>query len=91
MSQGSPASFGREGTAGEDHGLQRAKPAGGLATRDESLGHLCRSLAQLHRKTGEGDRADAVSAQRIELWRHWAQKLPSSAFVTKQVAEAQSR
>ena len=49
------------------------------------------ALAQLHRKTGEGDRADAVSAQRIELWRHWAQKLPNSAFVTKQVAEAQSR
>jgi len=56
-----------------------------------NLSAIYAALAQLHRKTGEGDRADAVSAQRIELWRHWAQKLPNSAFVTKQVAEAQSR
>jgi len=56
-----------------------------------NLSAIYAALARLHRKTGGRDRADAMSAQRVELWRHWAQKLPNSAFVTKQVAEAHSQ
>jgi serine/threonine protein kinase len=56
-----------------------------------NLSAIYAALARLHGKTGESRRADAMSAQRIELWRSWAQKLPNNAFVTKQVAEAQSQ
>jgi tetratricopeptide (TPR) repeat protein len=49
------------------------------------------AVADLHRRRGQVDLADAASARRIELWQQWERKLPGNAFVARQLATARTR
>ncbi len=42
------------------------------------------ALASLLRRTGQGEEADRVEAQRTELWNHWNGKLPNALFLFRQ-------
>lgn len=53
------------------------------------LSHLYDALAELYRREGESAKAARMAAQRLALWRHWAQKLPGNAYVLRQLAEIQ--
>ncbi len=51
--------------------------------------HLSRLYAAktvLHRRAGQPDLASALESRRLELWRHWEQKLPNNPFVLRQFA-----
>jgi serine/threonine protein kinase/tetratricopeptide (TPR) repeat protein len=52
------------------------------------LSRLYEALAGLYRRSGNRDRAEAMSAQRLELWRHWDRKLPSNSFIQRQLEAA---
>jgi len=49
---------------------------------------LYETLAVLYRRTGEVDKAKAMEAQRLQLWRQWDQKLPNNAYVSRQLQAA---
>ena len=49
---------------------------------------LYETLAVLYRRTGEIDKAKAMEAQRLELWRQWDQTLPNNAYVSRQLQAA---
>jgi tetratricopeptide (TPR) repeat protein len=48
-----------------------------------ALSRIYEALAGLHRRNGQPDRAEAMSALRLEIWRHWDSKLPHNAFVRR--------
>jgi serine/threonine-protein kinase len=50
--------------------------------------NLYEALADLQRRNHRADVAEAVSARRLELWRHWNRKLPDNAFVRRQLEAA---
>jgi hypothetical protein len=52
------------------------------------LSPVYEALAGLHRRNGNPDRAEAMSALRLELWRHWDSKLPHNSFVQRQLEAA---
>ena len=52
---------------------------------------LHRAVAELHRRSGRADLADAAAAKRIELWRQWDRKLPGNTFVARQLASSRSQ
>jgi tetratricopeptide (TPR) repeat protein/predicted Ser/Thr protein kinase len=53
------------------------------------LSRIYEALAALHRRNGHPDRAEAMSALRLELWRQWDRKLPSNSFIRRQLEAAQ--
>lgn len=57
-----------------------------------SLSLLYREQARLHRLAGAPDKAEAVDATRLAMWKQWSEKLPNNPFVLRQLAgeEAQS-
>jgi len=56
---------------------------------DSSVLH--QALADLHRRSGRLDLADAASARRLELWQNWDRKLPGNPFIARQLQSARSR
>lgn len=63
----------------------RPDPQGDL--RDASkLSLLYDTLASLYRQTGDSTKADAITARRLDLWRHWDLKLANNPFVLRQLA-----
>jgi tetratricopeptide (TPR) repeat protein len=46
-------------------------------------------LDMLYRLTGNDAKAEEMRAKRLELWRHWIDKLPNSSFVRRQLEKAQ--
>ena len=44
------------------------------------------ALASLDRRLGDGGRAEAMDALRVELWQGWERKLPKNPFVLRQIA-----
>ena len=55
-----------------------------------ALSRIYEALAGLHLRNGQKDRAQTMSALRLELWRNWDHKLPNIPFVRRQL-EAASR
>jgi tetratricopeptide (TPR) repeat protein len=49
------------------------------------LSRIYAALAVLYRRTGNLPAADAMSSHRVELWRHWQQKLPQNTFIRRQL------
>ena len=52
------------------------------------VSRLNASLATLLRRTGRGDKAVPLEADRLELWRYWNRKLPNNPFVLRQLEAA---
>jgi len=52
------------------------------------LSQIYGSLAALHHRNGEKERAEEFAALRVQLWRHWDGKLPENAFVQRQLDSA---
>jgi tetratricopeptide (TPR) repeat protein/predicted Ser/Thr protein kinase len=50
------------------------------------LSHAYQSMAALHARNRRADLASALDSRRLELWRHWDRKLPSNAFVLRQIS-----
>jgi hypothetical protein len=50
------------------------------------LSNLYERVAELERQAGEAAVATSLDTRRIELWRHWEHKLPSSTFIRRQVS-----
>jgi tetratricopeptide (TPR) repeat protein len=55
------------------------------------LSSIYRAISGLRRRNREPDRAEALSALRLELWRNWDRKLPGNAFVHRQLEAAALR
>jgi hypothetical protein len=53
-----------------------------------SLSLLYRDQARLHRIAGAADRAAAIDAKRLGIWKRWSEKLPNNAYVRAQLAAA---
>jgi serine/threonine protein kinase len=65
-----------------------------MATKPDPLGDLrdapklsriYTALSALYRLTGDSTSAEAMNARRVDLWRHWQQKLPQNAFIRRQL------
>ena len=72
-------------------GLAGQLEAGGVKPRTSlhdalDLSQIWTSMAVLDRRTGHTDHASALEARRLELWRHWDQRLPNNPFVLRQLA-----
>ena len=52
------------------------------------LSRIYEALAGLHRRNHHSDKAEAVSALRRNLWLQWDRKLPSNAYVHRQLQAA---
>ena len=52
------------------------------------LSHIYATMARLNRRDSRNDRAAALEAQQLELWKHWDAKLPNNSFVRRQLASA---
>jgi tetratricopeptide (TPR) repeat protein len=71
--------------------IMASKPDPRNDLRDATeLSRIYETLASLHRRNSQPDRAEAMSALRLELWRNWDGKLPHNGFVHRQL-EAASR
>ena len=46
------------------------------------------ALAALYRRTGDSAKAGSIVTRRLDLWRHWDQKLPNNVFIHRQLAAA---
>jgi serine/threonine protein kinase len=69
--------------------IMASKPDPKNDLRDATeLSHIYEALAGLHRRNGHPDQAEAMSAQRLELWRNWDRKLPHNSFVHRQLEAA---
>ena len=55
------------------------------------LSHLYASLATFERGAGNGDRAATLDQSRVQLWERWTRRLPTNAFVRRQLAAAPAR
>ena len=53
------------------------------------VSNLYSRAAAFHRQNSEPDRAAALEASRLELWRQWDRKLPDNSFVVRQLTAAQ--
>ena len=52
------------------------------------LSNLYERVADLDRQAGQAALASSLDTLRIELWRHWERKLPSSPFIQHQLSSA---
>jgi serine/threonine protein kinase len=67
--------------------LTHPKPESSL-TDAVNLSRIYANMAGLNRHIGRSDRASALEAQRLELWRRWDARLPNNTFVRRQLNEA---
>jgi serine/threonine protein kinase/tetratricopeptide (TPR) repeat protein len=51
-----------------------------------AFSHLYASLAEIQRRAGRADRAAALDARRVQVWREWDRKLPNNPFVQTQLS-----
>ncbi|MGE5243311.1 MAG: protein kinase domain-containing protein [Betaproteobacteria bacterium] len=56
-----------------------------------AMSRLYGALAALYRRSGAVEEADAIAGRRLDLWRHWQEKLPDNAFVPRQIAATRGR
>ena len=49
------------------------------------LSRLYAAMGGLNRRMGRDDRASALEARRLDLWRRWDTRLPNNAFVRRQL------
>jgi tetratricopeptide (TPR) repeat protein len=65
-----------------------------IATKPDPLGDLrdapklsriYTTLSALYRRTGDSTSAEAMNTRRVDLWRHWQQKLPQNDFIRRQL------
>lgn len=54
-----------------------------------ALSRIYRDLGNLHRRAGHAPLASMLDQLRLEIWRHWDQKLPNNPFVRVELAAAQ--
>jgi hypothetical protein len=52
------------------------------------MSRLYEALAGLYRRAGNTARAESIEARRLELWRHWDNKLPNNPFIRHQLEAA---
>ncbi len=52
------------------------------------LSRLYAAIAALNRRIGHQERASALAARRLDLWRRWDARLPNNAFVRRQIEAA---
>jgi tetratricopeptide (TPR) repeat protein/predicted Ser/Thr protein kinase len=70
--------------------VKAAKPDLLTDLRDATrMSGLYGALTVLYRRTGQTAKAENVEARRIDLWRHWDQKIPRNSFVQRQLAARQ--
>lgn len=50
------------------------------------LSRIYAAKAAAHRRAGQVDLASALESRRLELWNHWARRLPGNPFVLRQLA-----
>jgi tetratricopeptide (TPR) repeat protein len=66
--------------------IAAAKPDPGVNLENATdLSNIYAAMAQVHRRAAQPDLAAALDSRRLELWRHWDQKLPGNAFVLGQI------
>jgi len=67
-----------------------------MASKPDTLGDLAEatevsnlysSMARIYRHAGNPEKAAETDAHRLEIWRHWDEKLPGNAFVQRQRAQ----
>ncbi len=63
----------------------RADPLNDLGDAT-TLSHTYEALAALYRQTNQPAKYDELQSRRLQLWRHWEQKLPNNEFVMRQLA-----
>jgi serine/threonine protein kinase len=69
--------------------IMASKPDPRNDLRDATaISRIYEALAGLHRRNGQPDRAEAMTALRLELWRQWDRKLPHNSFIRRQLGEA---
>lgn len=70
-------------------GVMAGSPAAPDDLRDAApLSQLYASLAAVYRRTGESAKAQEMESRRVKLWQAWDRKLPSNAFIRRQLAAA---
>jgi tetratricopeptide (TPR) repeat protein len=52
------------------------------------LSRVYAAISELNRRVGRDERASALEAQRLDLWRRWDRRLPNNAFVRRQLDAA---
>jgi tetratricopeptide (TPR) repeat protein len=52
------------------------------------MSRLYAALAALHRRVHQTDLASALETQRLDLWRHWDERLPHNSFIRHQLDTA---
>jgi tetratricopeptide (TPR) repeat protein len=52
------------------------------------LSSLYQALTDLYRRTGDSQKAEEMEHLRLDLWRHWDQKLPNNSFIRHQLEDA---
>ena len=52
------------------------------------LSRVYACMGELNRRIGRDDRASALEARRLDLWRRWDARLPNNAFVHRQLDAA---
>ncbi len=65
---------------GPENSLEDAMDQSGLYT----------GMAAVLRQAGQSERAAALEARRLELWRRWEKKLPANLYVLRQIALTES-
>ena len=55
------------------------------------LSRLYAAMGGLNRRIGRDDRASALEARRLDLWRRWDTRLPNNTFVRRQLDACQDR
>ncbi len=69
--------------------VMASKPAPETDLRDaNSISVIKQRLAELERKAGRNDDADALDRGRRELWQRWDQRRPNNTFIRRQLALA---
>ena len=51
-----------------------------------SLSRLYERLSELHRRNGQPERAQALTAERRGIWEEWSRRIPQNTFIQKQLA-----
>ena len=69
--------------------VTRPDPLGDLRDAPK-LAKVYGALAVLYRRTGDAATADRMNSERVDLWRHWQQKLPQNAFIGRQMQAPES-
>jgi hypothetical protein len=44
------------------------------------------SMARVYRRAGDSAKAENMDTRRLDLWRHWDDRLPQNSYVKRQLA-----